>query len=450
MQPINPPQQAPGLDGIFNYLNVANERPMQTWQRILTGIAGLLLALGVLQLTLSDQRAIVLLVSVLIIAAGYGAHFIVPEKYTPAAVGVIMAGSGFFLLALENRWLIVLVGLMLSFGFYAAPFTKGHPIFLTAGLFTIWGFFFNLIPDSTSLTTPSVLMLLLAASLLAGGWFLDSKNQNRMALSFYIVGLTSMIIGLFLSTALGAFTGLSGSGLGSPSVDDATATAVSILTILVAAFAIYVGSQTKRRATSWWGAFAIVASFLIMFGVIQNGVGFSNRWFGLVLVLIVAPALIIGANLDDFKKFANSAGQNPQSPFNQGNQGQANFPGQQQPQQFQAPTQAQNQPAVPQDPTQLQQPPAQQQPAPQQGDQNWFGADSAQQPTEAQTPIQQPVEQTPAAAQPQQQPAQPEPGSVPNWYPDPTGRFEYRWHDGNGWTQHVSVSGNASVDPEPI
>ena len=31
------------------------------------------------------------------------------------------------------------------------------------------------------------------------------------------------------------------------------------------------------------------------------------------------------------------------------------------------------------------------------------------------------------------------PPSVPNWYPDPSGRFQYRYYDGDTWTEHVST-----------
>jgi uncharacterized protein YxjI len=34
----------------------------------------------------------------------------------------------------------------------------------------------------------------------------------------------------------------------------------------------------------------------------------------------------------------------------------------------------------------------------------------------------------------------------PNWYPDPMGRHEYRWFDGNQWTDQVSSHGKQSVD----
>jgi uncharacterized protein YxjI len=34
-----------------------------------------------------------------------------------------------------------------------------------------------------------------------------------------------------------------------------------------------------------------------------------------------------------------------------------------------------------------------------------------------------------------------------NWYPDPLGRHEYRYFDGNQWTEHVSDHGRQDVDP---
>jgi uncharacterized protein YxjI len=41
-----------------------------------------------------------------------------------------------------------------------------------------------------------------------------------------------------------------------------------------------------------------------------------------------------------------------------------------------------------------------------------------------------------------------EPGSYPaEWYPDPSGRHELRYWDGQAWTEHVSSHGRPSVDP---
>jgi uncharacterized protein YxjI len=36
---------------------------------------------------------------------------------------------------------------------------------------------------------------------------------------------------------------------------------------------------------------------------------------------------------------------------------------------------------------------------------------------------------------------------APNWYPDPTGRHEHRYWDGNAWTDHVSDRGVTGSDP---
>lgn len=37
--------------------------------------------------------------------------------------------------------------------------------------------------------------------------------------------------------------------------------------------------------------------------------------------------------------------------------------------------------------------------------------------------------------------------SMPNWYPDPTGRFQFRYWDGAAWTQHVARDGTPYSDP---
>ena len=33
------------------------------------------------------------------------------------------------------------------------------------------------------------------------------------------------------------------------------------------------------------------------------------------------------------------------------------------------------------------------------------------------------------------------------WFADPTGRHQFRFFDGTGWTEHVSDDGNPTVDP---
>jgi hypothetical protein len=39
--------------------------------------------------------------------------------------------------------------------------------------------------------------------------------------------------------------------------------------------------------------------------------------------------------------------------------------------------------------------------------------------------------------------------SPPAWHPDPSGRFHYRWWDGNQWTSQVSVDGQHQIDTSP-
>ncbi|MGN6722866.1 MAG: DUF2510 domain-containing protein, partial [Marmoricola sp.] len=34
-----------------------------------------------------------------------------------------------------------------------------------------------------------------------------------------------------------------------------------------------------------------------------------------------------------------------------------------------------------------------------------------------------------------------------DWYPDPLGRAQLRFHDGSGWTHHVATTGQQSVAP---
>jgi hypothetical protein len=36
--------------------------------------------------------------------------------------------------------------------------------------------------------------------------------------------------------------------------------------------------------------------------------------------------------------------------------------------------------------------------------------------------------------------------AIPEWYPDPSGRFELRYWDGLRWTDHVSADGKTSTD----
>jgi hypothetical protein len=60
-----------------------------------------------------------------------------------------------------------------------------------------------------------------------------------------------------------------------------------------------------------------------------------------------------------------------------------------------------------------------------------------------------PAEPSPAPAP--EAPSTPEPAPVvttpAGWYPDPSGRFELRYWDGNQWTEHVARAGQQFTDP---
>lgn len=69
--------------------------------------------------------------------------------------------------------------------------------------------------------------------------------------------------------------------------------------------------------------------------------------------------------------------------------------------------------------------------------------------------------QEPAVPEPEPEPepapqpvaAQPVPAAAtdpaPEWYPDPTARYEMRYWDGSRWTEHVTSAGQQGVDPLP-
>ncbi len=42
--------------------------------------------------------------------------------------------------------------------------------------------------------------------------------------------------------------------------------------------------------------------------------------------------------------------------------------------------------------------------------------------------------------------AEPTQSFAPDWYPDPFGRHEHRYHDGQGWTEHVADHGRQGTD----
>ena len=60
-----------------------------------------------------------------------------------------------------------------------------------------------------------------------------------------------------------------------------------------------------------------------------------------------------------------------------------------------------------------------------------------------------PLPHGPLAAPPAPAPVAPAPVTAAGWYPDPAGRFEHRWHDGQNWTANVATQGQQYQDPVP-
>jgi hypothetical protein len=80
------------------------------------------------------------------------------------------------------------------------------------------------------------------------------------------------------------------------------------------------------------------------------------------------------------------------------------------------------------------------------------GAAATQEPAAAPEPEPTPVpeaaqEPEPAAAAAAPAAATSVPTTPAGWYPDPSGRFEMRYWDGDKWTEHVSRQGQTYTDP---
>jgi len=54
---------------------------------------------------------------------------------------------------------------------------------------------------------------------------------------------------------------------------------------------------------------------------------------------------------------------------------------------------------------------------------------------------------TPVASAPPTEAQSAVPTTPAGWYPDPSSRFEMRYWDGNGWTEHVARGGQQFTDP---
>ncbi len=74
-------------------------------------------------------------------------------------------------------------------------------------------------------------------------------------------------------------------------------------------------------------------------------------------------------------------------------------------------------------------------------------SDSSSAPTEAVPTTESTVGSTAASSVESTTSSTPTPSVPADWYKDPSGRFEYRYWDGQKWTEHVSRSGTVHKDP---
>jgi len=74
-------------------------------------------------------------------------------------------------------------------------------------------------------------------------------------------------------------------------------------------------------------------------------------------------------------------------------------------------------------------------------------SDTSSAPTEAVPTTESTVGSTAASSVESTTSSTPTPSVPADWYKDPSGRFEYRYWDGQKWTEHVSRSGTVHKDP---
>ncbi len=418
MEALKTPEQ---LQGIFNWLGLKKQRPAPTWQTILSAVGGVLFSIGFLQLAQVDDKPwLSVLIGLVVMGLGYGAHFLIPAKreFHSALLGVVFGALfvtiGHFVSALEgdNLWLTSLFALVVVGGLFVAPHTKGHLFILGAALYTLLFLFSgNAFNGSTQLAIGlnedlvfPIVLLVLAGAYIGAAWYLSQIDQKRLATPFIVVGLFALF---------------------SANSDLPDKIGIAVLAAVVSGAVLWLGSQMKNWFISIVAAIALSLALLDLFDALQSG----ERWKGLVLVLF-AVAFIAGANYQTIMGLVNGQKAPQGQTYAPQQGGQSYAPPQQQ--NFSAPQQQAQQFAQPQQQTSSAQAPSS----------SGFDAGATQMSDQSasgwgETPVDYSAPQAAATKE-------------PNWYPDPAQRYEYRWHDGVQWTEHVSTNGNTSVDSNPI
>ncbi len=425
----------------------ARVRPTPTLPAALVAAAGALVAIGLIALIAGDNanRGVTALAGAIVAVVGYGIVFAGPKMFRPAGiVGLIIgipvlfismlvgdsAGTG----AVNGGLLLSCIALLALY--FAAPSAVGQTPLLGIAALLFWLVMMNTVADNgfgfsaddvfdsgtSTATSASWMSLMIGAGYLAITWWLDTKNYRGAATAFAATGGIAFIVGV-----VGVLTEL-GDGV-----------FVSLLLILASAVLGYVGHRGQRRFTTWTGAVGFFAGAFALATAIANN---NARGVGAIaLALGVATAGGLFAISNDPDGFAGVAAKVKAAAADRAAAAKAESDK----------AEGDDQGAAPPPPT-----------AP------TFALPTVEEPTapEASTPAAATVIDVPDATpddatvlEPSGDPAAVDPAPAapastsaytPDWYPDPHGRFDQRYHNGTVWTAYVARDGEQLTDPDGV
>lgn len=494
------------IGGLLGWLQVPNSRAEISLDTIVMGAGGVLVPLGLARLFAGGPLGVLntppvtgavpfFLAAVLTVAFACILLFVSqlaplrPAGFAAAATAIAFLAESVSRIGDSPKagFGLVLFAIF-CLGLFVLPLTR-HVYFLGAVLYAGWRFLVMLTSDVETGGTfvramdprlggvsniALALSVFIAAGALGAVWFLDRSDAHGLALPFAAVGIT----------AAGAAV-VSGPNF-----------FVSLLAFVLGGAAVWVGSLVGRRGVAWAGTAGLVLSASKLYD------GFDSRFAGFVTIVVGVGLLAFAgrALLPGVAKAVNGLASNkavlpagaqpgqpnpPAQPFNTApnpaqfagpNPGPGSSPGEfagpnpgfVQPAgtidtttpdvaaEFDPQTQfPQPDPSIPQGqgqeiqpiPTQEFQPPAPVE-DPQAGQflPGSFGGsvEKVEHSTEQIEAVTEPYQPQQAESTSQSEEAQ---VMEPNWYADPTERYDHRWHDGVNWTEHVATAGNSAVDP---
>jgi hypothetical protein len=340
--PIQPASKINGfLDG---FGPDAKERPQPGLRAALAGVAGVIVAIGVLIVGVGDEpsRAKFIGVSLALIVGAWALRsFVELEEAKAAAVGVAIIAIPTLAGAItisnsQGGFLTGLVAAALFLAAWALPGFKGRTLLLGLGALALVGAFGALSANDKSdtakceqylndgnfesfdaecqsyyddvggsgflpvditdeLGTQGIIYLVGAGTFLGLTWLLDRRGYRGTATGFCAAGLTSALLGtVLLANEFGDTTG-------------------PLLVLVVGLVICVVGTHGERRATTWWGAGLAGVGIVALVAVqmepsstsATGGVAIIS---GLVLVAIAALSAPIRAAIR--KQKADGSGDN--------------------------------------------------------------------------------------------------------------------------------------------